>query len=178
DALLAAGVENLFQGLANNKGLRNLDMTNTGVGVKASETIAACLKTDDIMEVLNLSGNQVRNHGCKQIVDMLGENATVRKLDLSFNMISAIGVNGIVEGVKAREGISRYDVSEMKALELDIVLVGNLFGKDPGSVDESQLIVQPKLARSKLVFDNASKDALDVPMWQREEMREAKSPAA
>lgn len=90
-------------------------------------------------------------------------------------MISAIGVNSIVEGVKAREGISRYDVSEMKALELDIVLVGNLFGKDPGSVDESQLIVQPKLARSKLVFDNASKDALDVP---REEMREGKSPAS
>ena len=90
-------------------------------------------------------------------------------------MISAIGVNSIVEGVKAREGISRYDVSEMKALELDIVLVGNLFGKDPGSVDESQLIVQSKLARSKLVFDNASKDALDVP---REEMREGKSPTS
>ena len=170
NAVLAPGAKALFGKLANNCGLRVLNMTNTGMGVKASEVIAECMKHNEVIESLNLSNNQLRNHGCKQLASMLGENVCLQKLDLSFNMISAIGVNEIIECVKKRDAF-KYEPGKMKALELDVVLVGNLFSRDAEAVDDSQLMVLPRLARSKVVFSNATTDSRDVPMWQQEKNR-------
>jgi len=167
NSILTKGVESLCAGLKENRGIRELNMTNTGIGVKASECLSECLRHNEVIRELNVSNNQVRNHGCKQFADMLAVNVSLVKLDLSFNMISAIGVNSIVESVNKRDTF-KYEVGKMKALELDVKLVGNLFSKDAGVVDESQLVVLPKMARSKMVFDSASSDSRDVPMWQKE----------
>jgi Ran GTPase-activating protein (RanGAP) involved in mRNA processing and transport len=166
NSVLNGGAVSLFGGLEKNRGLTELNLTNTGIGVKASEVIAETLRVNEFLSDLNLSNNQVRNYGCEKLAEMLAENVVLRRLNLSFNLISSIGINKIVDSINKRETM-KFEVGMMKALELDIVLVGNLFSKDVEVGGESQLVVLPKMARSKMIFDNATSDSRDVPMWQK-----------
>jgi len=159
--LLTDGLVALAEGIKENKGVRELNLTNTGVGVKASERLADALIVNKVLEVLNMSSNQIRNHGCKKLSEMLGENNVLRMLDLSFNYISAIGIASMMDVLAStREG-------RTKSLGLDVKLTGNQYSKMKDEVENSQVVVPPKLARSKITWDHKSEDNLDRTMWSK-----------
>lgn len=165
NSLLTKGVIALSGGLAGNTSIVDLNLTNVGVGVKATEKLAEAMAVNGVLEVLNLSNNQVRNHGCKKLSEMLTSNHVLRTLNLSFNSISAIGIEAMVDAMATTSGIREG----LKALDLDVILLGNQYSKDPGVVDNSQVMVPPKMARSKLTWENATDDSLDRTMWSKKE---------
>ncbi|GMH70973.1 hypothetical protein TrLO_g7500 [Triparma laevis f. longispina] len=165
NSLLTKGVNCIAMGLKENVGIKDINLTNTGIGVKSSEKLSDALKVNTTLEVLNLSNNQVRNHGCIKLAEMLEVNHTLRSLDLGFNGINAAGINAIVTAMKTTSE-SREDA---KALELDVILVGNQFSKTVGEVQNAQIMVPPKLARSKITWENATTSSIDVPMWSKKE---------
>lgn len=186
NSLLTQGVGYLSEGLGCGKekgrGLREIDLTNVGLGVRAGEALGKALEGNLTLEKLVMGSNQIKNQGAKAMAAMLKVNVALRVVDLSFNGISSVGIKSLLVALNVdfdADGVTNLSMQSMdetiikdkmktlgqmgmkkkdeevgyiahrltqeqeeqkletlrnKALELDLILVGNVYSKADGEV--------------------------------------------
>ena len=155
NSLLSSGLASMSHGLYINSGLVRLNLTNTGLGVKSSTPLSTVVGSNRSLTSVNLSHNQLRSAGASALASTLSQNLNQTSLDLSFNSIDLPGVSSLQDALAS--------TASDKSHPLDLKLLGNSVPNGP----ETQAVLQPGLARSKVRWNADSMDALDVPMWSK-----------
>lgn len=98
------------------------------------------LEQNQTLEVLDFSGNHIKDLGATEIAKALKINTTLKKLDLSGNGIQGAGLADLCKSLEENEGLT------------DVNLWGNFFTDKSVMVDYSTLLNSSRGSTLKLDF--------------------------
>jgi hypothetical protein len=81
-------MKRFFGALGENRSLLKLNMKNNEIGPEIGEFVANCLKSNTVLETLDLRYNRMGNQGAKAIMKGLNLNKTVTILEISGSNVS------------------------------------------------------------------------------------------
>jgi Ran GTPase-activating protein (RanGAP) involved in mRNA processing and transport len=81
-------MKRFFGALGENRSLLKLNMKNNEIGPEIGEFVANCLKSNTVLETLDLRYNRIGNQGAKAIMKGLNLNKTVTILEISGSNVS------------------------------------------------------------------------------------------
>lgn len=99
--LTDTGVKSLCQGLALNKSLISLNLSNNDIGSEGMKLLAKALESSQVQQ-LNLSRNPIKNKGAEVIGEIInkGNNNNLEVLNLTECEITHKGGIAIYKGLK------------------------------------------------------------------------------
>lgn len=109
-ALGAAGAKQLVEGLACMHGMRDLSLSDTGIGAAAMVSLAPVLGALGVLSRLDLGGNRIRNDGAAALAAVLPRMHALRELSLRGCDLSAAAKQAVVRS--APEGMQAVDMSK------------------------------------------------------------------
>ncbi|XP_031502461.1 RAN GTPase-activating protein 1-like [Nymphaea colorata] len=133
--------------------LRVLELAGNEITVKSAGSLAACVATNQSLEKLNLSENELKDEGCLVLCKALeGGHDNLKELDLSSNSIRRVGAKVSAQAVANKPGfallnidgnfISEEGIDEvkdiLKAGSNSISVLGPLDENDPEGGDEDE----------------------------------------
>jgi len=81
-------MKRFFGALGENRSLLKLNLKNNEIGPEIGEFVANCLKSNTVLETLDLRYNRIGNQGAKAIMKGLNLNKTVTILEISGSNVS------------------------------------------------------------------------------------------
>ena len=101
-------------------------------GVDDISFINKLMLNDDFafLQVLDLSGNSRADSGAKQVADLLRDNNTIKKLDISKNSFTVVGLQEICSVLSANDGctVEELDIRENRIPDRSLkMLMGMLY---------------------------------------------------
>lgn len=97
--IMKEGAKLLAPGLAVNKSLVSLDLSQCKMGVSGVVHIAQALETNSTLESLNLYRNILDVDGARALAKSFKVNNTLKWIDIGHNRIRATGLKAIVDSV-------------------------------------------------------------------------------
>ena len=82
------GMKRFFGALGENRSLLKLNLKNNEIGPEIGEFVANCLKSNTVLENLDLRYNRIGNQGAKSILKGLNLNKTITILEMSASGVS------------------------------------------------------------------------------------------
>lgn len=110
DSKFGNGIKDLWQAISRSPNISSVNLKNSGIDSKGIAGMAdAILSTNKKFRQMELSGNQVGDEGCMEIVSIIAENRLIRnrELDLSDMGIGDIGVNAIADASVDNQNITK-----------------------------------------------------------------------
>ena len=98
--------------LKNNLRIRSLDISSNNIGEHGGRLIASYLTTDRKLEVLNVASNSLNKSGSDFIADALLYHRTLVELDISDNNITSEGFLHFVPLVKANHPLKKVSFAK------------------------------------------------------------------
>ena len=81
-------MKRFFGALGENRSLLKLNLKNNEIGPEIGEFVGNCLKSNTVLETLDLRYNRIGNQGAKAIMKGLNLNKTVTILEISGSNVS------------------------------------------------------------------------------------------
>lgn len=81
-------MKRFFGALGENRSLLKLNLKNNEIGPEIGEFVANCLKSNTVLETLDLRYNRIGNQGAKAILKGLNLNKTITILEMSASGVS------------------------------------------------------------------------------------------
>ena len=81
-------MKRFFGALGENRSLLKLNLKNNEIGPEIGEFVANCLKSNTVLENLDLRYNRIGNQGAKSILKGLNLNKTITILEMSASGVS------------------------------------------------------------------------------------------
>jgi len=110
-SLTDSAAEGLATGLANNRSLKYLDLSNNGIGCKGAAALASVLGDDSRIVWLSLRWNRIRDPGANALATAIGQNFRLKYLDLGHNGIGSHGGEWIARALKDNQCLEVLDLS-------------------------------------------------------------------
>lgn len=211
------GAKALFEeGIKNNKTLVSLDLAHCEIGKEGAKAIAAAMKVNAGLEHLNLENNQIGDQGAtvlfeegikvnkallslnvaecgigdegaKGIAAGIGGNSHLRKLDLTGNAISSVGVAALVDAVhysnntleEVRIGLANHDVNRWDSLRDRMTAAGDdqelrsrimdafdeeTYSFPPGSESQRLLLQLRSLCKKNRDYKHFKQESVSFPL--------------
>ena len=89
----------LFSAIKFNRSLRKLNFSQNYIisSIDITVAISECLKTNKVLQELDISKNNISDEGTKRLAEAMQENSTLCVLNISKNFISKKGIMNIIE---------------------------------------------------------------------------------
>lgn len=92
--------------------LKTLNLTNNGITKHAADEIGLALKTNNTLEVLNLSNNKLQSTGIVKIMHILNkDNKTLKVLDVEYNDINDLAADKIAATLANNTSLEQLNLS-------------------------------------------------------------------
>ena len=124
-------IKNITEFIQVNTTLKKLDLSYNILSDDGATLISSCLKCNNLLE-LNISHNNITNKAIKNITEFIQVNTTLKKLDLSYNILSDDGAtlissclkcNNLLELNISHNGITDKGTKEIaEAIEISLTL--------------------------------------------------------
>ena len=98
-------------GLCNNTIVQILDLSANNITDYGAIAISECLKTNNILQDLNLSDNQITSKGAEEIAEAIWLNKGLHKLNVSQNAICDDGVMYISDSIRNNNTLIELNLS-------------------------------------------------------------------
>ncbi len=97
--------EILMSGLEQNTTLKNLDLSDTGIGIKTLQKLAQILRTKHPLRLLSLDRNKFSDDHLAILAEGLAHNTSVYDLDLSWTEFSFSALANFAEQLKSNHSL-------------------------------------------------------------------------
>ena len=89
----------LFSAIKFNRSLRKLNFSQNYIisSIDITVAISECLKTNKVLQELDISKNNITDEGAKRLAEAMQENSTLSVFNISKNFISKKGIMNIIE---------------------------------------------------------------------------------
>ena len=171
------GGETLSKSLKENYSLHTLILGSNQIKKHGATMFAELFAVNNTLKNVDLSFNQISALGIKALLTALNKDFDAEAADaisgpknmqeelVMKNFSEIFAVEEDEESLRIRREKTTRE-RKNKLINLDLKLTGNIYSRAEGEVSSAQVMVPPKMARSKLNFEHATKEKLDVPMWQ------------
>ncbi len=103
----------LANALRRNRSLRELNLNNNYAASIGTAGLAAALSSPDaVLEVLDLSGNELGDNGSCSLAEMLKRNKTLLDLNLSSNHIGETGALALARAMRENRTLSSLNLQK------------------------------------------------------------------
>ncbi len=143
------GAKAIWAGLAKNKSLLELDLTENGIGPEGVRNLPPALANNSTLKSLNLACNILGVEGAQLVAEGIRENWTLKRLVARENGIGNAGGLALAVALRENQAVTELDVSENaiddrggveigKALDVNTTLLKlRLTGNTMGNVGRS-----------------------------------------
>lgn len=109
--------------IRNNRSIVSLKISNTCVTTVGLRAIVQSLGEDATLEKLNLSFNRINDDGAVYLAEMLLENKVLKELDFSWNQnVTPIGTQALCESIKTNSTLKRVNLSNIFGMDSSVMI--------------------------------------------------------
>jgi hypothetical protein len=105
--------------------IEKLDLSHKGLTSHQITLLAEALKTNTMLKMLELSGNQIGDAGAEKLADALKSNTALMELGLSSNQIGNVGADKLADALKSNTTLTKLDLNrnQMNRNKCDIIVL-------------------------------------------------------
>lgn len=135
-----SGFELLSKGLAVNKGLKQLNVSNTYITAKSCKTLLDALKTNATLEVVRMNYNPIGLRGFEYLQQIPEENSTIQMIETSEGNVNAQQPGDSLQGSNKRKtknkekGTKKKKESKSPEEDAFSFKIGELWKESPKNV--------------------------------------------
>eukprot|EP00744_Colponema_vietnamica_P006942 GILI01010024.1.p1 GENE.GILI01010024.1~~GILI01010024.1.p1 ORF type:complete len:689 (-),score=178.30 GILI01010024.1:130-2196(-) len=118
------GTQSIFQGLATDKGLIELGVSNCGVDDAAVQVLCAALATNTMIGSIEMQRNLITSHGAIELAKVLLKNRCLISLGLGQNRIEDEGTCALASAVEVNKHLEMLDLSETWTGDRGLIAMG------------------------------------------------------
>jgi hypothetical protein len=165
--------EKLAEALIVNDVLEALNVSSNQVRNHGCKKLSEMLSKNQVLRTLDLSFNNISAIGLSSMMEALGKarsEATAARDVRRGERVGGWQARTFRQIRSSHHTASSADSTKggrAKSLDLDVILTGNQYSTTKGEVENSQVVIPPKLARSKITWDHSTDDSLDRTMWSK-----------